>query len=186
MLTEFEVDAAVMAIGPAKEAGFETVPLYDEEYLLIVPRELLPDRETAIPWVEAHRLPLAMLDQRMYSRKLVDRAFAGRGIVIEPQVETDSIASLYALVTTGRWAGIVPSNWLFSRVGPTAPNIVTMAEPVARQRIVVAISPTEPGSLIARAFAKVASTLALNELFAIRPPAELEQEQPDRSRLSTG
>ena len=175
MLSEFELDAAVMASGPADEAGLETVPLYDEDYVLIVPRELLPDRGTSMPWVEAHRLPLAMLDQRMHSRKLIDRAFADKGIVIDPQVETDSIASLYALVRTGRWASIVPSNWLFARVGPTGPDIVTMAEPVARQRIVVAIGSSEPGSLIARSFAKTAAALSLNELFAVSPPAEVEQ-----------
>lgn len=128
-----------------------------------------------MPWAEAHRLPLAMLDQRMYSRKLVDQAFAERGIAIDPQVETDSIASLYALVRTGRWASIVPRNWLFSRVGPTAPDIVTMAEPVVRQRIVVAIGSTEPGSLIARSFAKTAAGLSLNEFFAIGRPAEVAQ-----------
>ncbi|NEN06444.1 LysR family transcriptional regulator [Diaminobutyricibacter tongyongensis] len=171
MLSEFELDAAVMAAGPADEAGLETVPLYDEDYVLIVPRELLPDRGTSMPWVEAHRLPLAMLDQRMHSRKLIDQAFADQGLVLDPQVETDSIASLYALVRTGRWASIVPSNWLFPRGGPTGPDVVTMAEPVARQRIVVAIGSREPGSLIARSFAKTAAALSLNELFAIGPSA---------------
>jgi DNA-binding transcriptional LysR family regulator len=174
MLSDFELDAVVMASGPAEVAGFDTVPLYDEDYVLVVPRELLPERETTMPWVDAHRLPLAMLDQRMHSRKLVDQAFAGKGIVLVPQVETDSIASLYGLVSTGRWASIVPRNWMFARVGPTAPNIVTMAEPVARQRIVVAISPTEPGSLIARSFAKTAAALALHQFFAISVPAELD------------
>jgi DNA-binding transcriptional LysR family regulator len=171
MLSDFELDAVVMASGPAIEAGFETVFLYDEHYVLIVPQELLADRQTSMPWPDAHRLPLAMLDQRMRSRKLVDQAFADKGLVIEPQVETDSIASLYALVGTGRWASIVPHTWLFSRVAPSASNIVTMAEPVARQSIVVAINSNEPGSPVARSFAETAAALDLNELFAVGIPS---------------
>jgi DNA-binding transcriptional LysR family regulator len=167
MLSDFELDAAIMAGGPADEARFETVHLYDEQYVLIVPQELLADRQTTVPWADAARLPLAMLDQRMRSRKLVDQAFAEKGLIIDPQVETDSIASLYTLVGTGRWASIVPHTWLFSRVGPTASNIVTMAEPVAHQSIVVAINPIEPGSPVARSFAETAASLALNELFAV-------------------
>jgi len=168
MVSEFELDAALMPSGPAKEGGLETVFLYDEYYVLIVPQELLPDRDATVPWVEAHRLPLAMLDERMHSRALVDQAFAEKGIVIEPQVETDSIASLFALVRTGRWASIVPRTWFYSRGGLSGPGITVMDEPVVTQRIAVAINPTEPGSLIARSFAQAAAVLALNELFAIR------------------
>jgi DNA-binding transcriptional LysR family regulator len=125
-----------------------------------------------MPWADAHRLPLAMLDERMYSRTLVDQAFAEKGIVIEAQVETDSIASLFALVRTGRWASIVPRTWFYSRGGLGGPGIVVMDDPVVTQRIAVAINPTEPGSLIARSFAQAAAALSLNEFFAIRSSAE--------------
>jgi DNA-binding transcriptional LysR family regulator len=174
MLLEFELDATLMASEPAAEAGLETVPVYEEQYVLIVPQELLPDHDTTMPWVDAHRLPLALLDRRMHGRKLVDQAFAERGLVIEPQVEADSIATLYALVRTGRWASIVPRTWFFTRGGLHGPGIVVMADPVVRQKIVVAINPTEPGSLIARSFEQTAASLALNELFAIGSPSELE------------
>jgi hypothetical protein len=33
-------------------------------------------------------------------------------IRMEPQVETDSIASLHAHMKTGRWASIVPHSWV--------------------------------------------------------------------------
>ena len=174
MLSDFELDAAIMASEPAIEAGFETVHLYDERYILIVPQDFLADRQTSMPWTDAHRLPLAMLDPRMRSRKLVDQAFAEKGLVIDPQVETDSIASLYALVGTGRWASIVPSTWLFSGIAPGASNIVTMTETVARQTIVVAINSNEPGSPVARSFAQTAAALDLNEFFAIGFPPEVE------------
>jgi DNA-binding transcriptional LysR family regulator len=176
MLSEFELDAAVMASEPATDGALETVTLYDEHYVLIVPQELLPDRDSEIPWEEAHRLPLALLDERMYSRKLIDEAFAEKGIVIEPQIETDSIAALYALVRTGRWASVVPRTWFFSRGGLSGPGIVMMSDPVVTQRIVVAINPSEPGSLIARSFAKTSAALALNEFFAIRSSSEREKQ----------
>src|SRR5260370_33753764 len=39
-------------------------------------------------------------------------AFADSGVVVTPQVETDSVASLYAHVGVGAWASIVPHTWL--------------------------------------------------------------------------
>ncbi|MFF1876382.1 LysR family transcriptional regulator [Leifsonia sp. NPDC058230] len=170
MLTDFELDGAIMASGPAEHGGLETVPLYEEHYVVIVPQELVADGDAAMPWVEAHRLPLALLDQRMHSRKLIDQAFAEHGIVLEPQVETDSVASLHSLVRTGRWASIVPRSWLYSRGGPSAPGIVTLPDAVVHQTMVVAISSIEPGSLIARSFAQTSAALDLDEFLAIREP----------------
>jgi DNA-binding transcriptional LysR family regulator len=174
MLSDFELDAVIMASGPAREAGLETVVLYDERHVLIVPRGFLADRQTTMSWEEAQRLPLAMLDQRMWSRRVVDQALAERDIIIDPQVETDSIASLYALVRTGRWASIVPKTWWSGVMGPSAPGVVTMAEPIAQESIVVATNPVEPGSLIARSFAQTAAALGLDELFAIGAPSGFE------------
>jgi DNA-binding transcriptional LysR family regulator len=182
MLSDFELDAAIMARGPAVQGGFEVVPLYEEHYVLIVPQELLPDRDSTMPWVDAHRLPLALLDQRMHSRKLVDQAFAEHGLVLQPQVETDSVASLHSLVRTGRWASVVPRSWLYSRGGPSAPGIVTIPDPVAHLSMVVAITATEPGSLIARSFAQTSAALNLDEFLAIREPFE----RRDASRPSGG
>ncbi len=175
LVSEFELDAAIMAKEPAVEAGLETVFLYEEQYVLIVPQELLPDRDATMDWTDAHHLPLAMIDQRMHGRKIVDQVFAERGVVLAPQVETDSIASLYALVRTGRWASIVPRTWFFSRGGLGEPGMAVMVEPVAIQNIVAAVNPIEPGSLIARAFVRAAAALALNELFAVRSPLEVEE-----------
>jgi DNA-binding transcriptional LysR family regulator len=169
MLADFELDGAIMARGPAELGGLETVPLYEEHYVVIVPQELLPDQDSTMPWVDAHRLPLALLDQRMHSRKLIDQAFAEHGLVLEPQVETDSVASLHSLVRTGRWASIVPRSWLYAR-GPLGPGIVTIQDPVVHQTMVVAISAIEPGSLIARSFAQISARLNLDQFLAIRDP----------------
>ncbi len=173
MIAEFELDAAIMGRDPADEAGLETVTLYEEEYLLVVPRELLPDRASTMAWTDAHRLPLVLLDQRMHSRRVVDQAFAAHGVVIEPQVETDSVASLHALVRTGRWASIVPRSWFYTRAAAPNSEVVVMPEPVARVEMVVAISAAEPGSLIARSFARTTAALRLDELKAIGTPAGL-------------
>ncbi|WP_426515518.1 LysR family transcriptional regulator [Diaminobutyricibacter sp. McL0618] len=173
MIADFEIDAAIMAREPADSAGLESVALYEEEHVLVVPQELLPDRTTTMSWTEAHSLPLVLLDRRMYSRRLIDRAFAERGVVIAPQVETDSVASLHALVRTGRWASIVPRSWFYTRAPAPNSEIIVMPEPVARVEMVVAIRAAEPGSLIARSFARTTAALRLDELKAIRTTARL-------------
>ena len=53
-----------------------------------------------------------LLKSDMRIRQIIDKAFAQAGVQPKPQIETDSCASLYALVGAGEWATIVPQTWL--------------------------------------------------------------------------
>jgi DNA-binding transcriptional LysR family regulator len=44
-------------------------------------------------------------------RQVLDEALSGHGLALTPQLETDSVAALYAQIATGRWASIVPYPW---------------------------------------------------------------------------
>lgn len=91
---------------------------------------------------------------------------AQRGI---PQVETDSVASLFAQVATGNWASIVPHTWLWAMPmsGPTGGEIraVELVDPVLKAQIALATNALGPGSPVARALITCAQALALNEFF---------------------
>jgi DNA-binding transcriptional LysR family regulator len=117
-LREFELDAAIAHFAPEDREGLEVVPLYEEQYVLLVSGEQLVPATRDITWAEAARLPLALLTPDMKFRQLIDNAFTSSGVVATPQVETDSVASLYAHVATGAWASVVPHTWL--RVMPAA------------------------------------------------------------------
>ena len=111
-LRDFELDAPIAHFGPDDQSGLEVVPLYEEQYVLLVSGDQLVPAARTITWAEAAQLPLALLTPDMRFRQFIDKAFASSGAVAAPQVETDSVASLYAHVATGAWASVVPHTWL--------------------------------------------------------------------------
>ena len=95
----------------------DLVPLYEEHYVLLAPADMLPSGASTLGWPDAAQLPLALLTADMRDRQIIDKAFAGHGITVTPQVETDSVASLFAQAATGNWACIVPHTWLWTSPG---------------------------------------------------------------------
>jgi DNA-binding transcriptional LysR family regulator len=178
-LRDFELDAAIAHFGPDDRSGLEVVPLYEEQYVLLVSGEKLVPAARTITWAEAAQLPLALLTPDMRFRQFIDKAFASSGTVAAPQVETDSVASLYAHVTTGAWASIVPHTWLRAMPVTGAARAVRLVEPDATAQISMAIHATA-GSVAARAFLNVAAA-ALNEVFEL----ELQDYVTGRNRCAT-
>jgi DNA-binding transcriptional LysR family regulator len=166
-LRDFELDAAIAHFGPDDQSGLEVVPLYEEQYVLLVSGEQLVPAARTITWAEAAQLPLALLTPDMRFRQFIDKAFASCGAVAAPQVETDSIASLYAHVATGAWASVVPHTWLRAMPVTGAARAIRLVEPDTRAQISMAIHAATPGSVAARAFLNVAVGTPLNDIFEL-------------------
>ena len=166
-LRNFELDAAIAHFGPDDQSGLEVVPLYEEQYVLLVSGEQLVPTVKTITWAEAAQLPLALLTPDMRFRQFIDKAFASSGAVAAPQVETDSVASLYAHVATGAWASVVPHTWLRAMPVTGAARAIRLVEPDTRAQISMAIHAATPGSVAARAFLNVAVGTPLNDLFEL-------------------
>jgi DNA-binding transcriptional LysR family regulator len=163
-LLNFELDAAIAHFGPEDRARLHVLPLYEERYIVLGSADQLPEGDT-MTWEEAAQLPLALLTPDMRIRQVIDKAFAESGVAVNSQVETDSVASLYAQVGVGAWASIVPHTWL--RAMPVIGRIraIRLAEPDTRTQISVAMHAATPGSVTARAFMTAARRLSLNEFF---------------------
>jgi DNA-binding transcriptional LysR family regulator len=166
-LRNFELDAAIAHFGPDDQSGLEVVPLYEEQYVLLVSGEQLVPAARTITWAEAAQLPLALLTPDMRFRQSIDKAFASSGAVAAPQVETDSVASLYAHVATGAWASVVPHTWLRAMPVTGAARAIRLVEPDTRAQISMAIHAATPGSVAARAFLNVAVGTPLNDIFGL-------------------
>jgi DNA-binding transcriptional LysR family regulator len=166
-LREFELDAAIAHFGPDDQSGLEVVPLYEEEYVLLVSGDQLVPAARTITWAEAAQLPLALLTPDMRFRQFIDKAFASSGAMPAPQVETDSVASLYAHVATGAWASVVPHTWLRAMPVTGAARAIRLVEPDTRAQISMAIHAATPGSVAARAFLNVAVGTPLNDIFEL-------------------
>jgi DNA-binding transcriptional LysR family regulator len=166
-LRNFELDAAIAHFGPDDQSGLEVVPLYEEQYVLLVSGEQLVPAARTITWAEAAQLPLALLTPDMRFRQSIDKAFASSGAVAAPQVETDSVASLYAHVATGAWASVVPHTWLRAMPVTGSARAIRLVEPDTRAQISMAIHAATPGSVAARAFLNVAVGTPLNDIFGL-------------------
>ncbi len=167
-LREFELDAAIVHTDPDDAHDVNLVPLYQERYVLLSPADMLPSGASTLTWPEAAQLPLALLTPDMRDRQIIDKAFAGHGITVNRQVETDSVASLFAQAATGNWACIVPHTWLWtSPLGSEIREIraVEMVEPALNAEVALATGSAGPGSPIARALSASAQQLALNDFF---------------------
>jgi DNA-binding transcriptional LysR family regulator len=156
-LRNFELDAAIAHFGPDDQSGLTVVPLYEEQYVLLVSGEKLVPGARTITWAQAAELPLALLTPDMRFRQFIDKAFASSGALATPQVETDSVASLYAHVATGSWASVVPHTWLRAMPVTSAARAIRLVEPDATAHISMAIHAAAPGSVAARAFLNVAA-----------------------------
>lgn len=164
-LREFELDAAIVHTDPDEAQDVNVVPLYQERYVLLAPSDMLPSGSSTVTWPEAAQLPLALLTADMADRRIIDKAFAGHGITVAPQVETDSVASLFAQAATGNWACIVPHTWLWSSPPGQEIRAVEMVEPTLKADVALATGSAGPGSPVARALSASAQQLALNEFF---------------------
>ncbi|MEU2234868.1 LysR family transcriptional regulator [Streptomyces vietnamensis] len=155
-LRNFEIDAGVTYLHKGLADHFQAVPLYEERYVLLTgTADALPQRASAT-WEEASRLPLCLLTGTMQGRQVLDEVFAEVGVRPSPRVETDSVASLFAHVRTGRWASIVPHTWLHVFGVPHGMRAVPMAEPARSVPVGLVTVVREPESVTARALREVA------------------------------
>jgi DNA-binding transcriptional LysR family regulator len=164
-LREFELDAAIVHADPGEAHDVNLVPLYRERYVLLSPADMLPPGASTMTWPEAAQLPLALLTPDMRDRQIIDKAFGDHGLTVAPQVETDSVASLFAQAATGNWACIVPHTWLWTSPLGAETRAVEMVGPELKADIALATGAAGPGSPIARALTASAQRLALDQFF---------------------
>ncbi|SON59575.1 putative hydrogen peroxide-inducible genes activator [Mycobacterium simulans] len=164
-LRDFELDAVMVHPVPEDSIDVDLVPLYEEHFVLLSPADMLPPGVSTLGWRDAAQLPLALLTPDMTDRQVIDAAFAEHAITVSPQVETDSVASLFAQVVTGNSACIVPHTWLWMTATSGEVRAVELVDPPVKVQIALATNAAGPGSPVARALTTCAQRLKLNEFF---------------------
>ncbi|MDG9718035.1 LysR family transcriptional regulator [Streptomyces sp. DH24] len=155
-LQNFEIDAGITYLHKGLSDGFQAVPLYEERYVLLTSTSDGRAHPAAATWAEAARLPLCLLNEAMQGRRVLDEVFAEAGVRPSPRVETDSVASLFAHVRTGRWASVVPHTWLHVFGVPPGMRAVPLTGPARTVPVGLVVTAREPGSVLARALTDIA------------------------------
>jgi DNA-binding transcriptional LysR family regulator len=171
-LDRFEIDAGIVNVEESALAGRAVAThLYDEHTVLAASRELVPDSIEQLEWSELSQFPLCALNTSMRGRRLVDEAMASHDVVLHPEVETDSIASIHSLAATGRWAGIVPQPWFHAFPRSAEVRLVPLVKPLVTAPVLVVTGQSDPGSVLGSAFADAAKAMALDKFFGFAMPS---------------
>lgn len=108
-LLEGELDLAVVGL-PVEDPDVRTVPLFDEEYVVVAPDDHpLAKLETATV-ADLARYELLLAAPRTPIRRELDEVFAAAGVRVQPKVEIDGLRLLASLAFAGFGAGIVPAS----------------------------------------------------------------------------
>jgi len=168
-LRRFELDAGIIYQHGSDTADLVAQPLYRERHVLIGADHLLPTRADHITFTEVSQLPLCLLDQSMRGRQELQAALDAHRLIVTPQVETDSVAALHALVGTGRWASVVPHPWSFPFAQAPSLRTLTITDPEIVSPVALVVSAAQPGSVLGRALAAATRELPVDQLAAPAP-----------------
>lgn len=161
-LDEFDLDIGVTYLDDAFESTSDTsvgYALYREHYLLLTPIDGPLAGQDKVDWATAATLPLCALNSTMQNRRILDRSAAAAGARLEPTVETDTVAALYAHLASGRWSCLVAHTWLWAFGTPEGMRVVELTGPNPTPVVGVVTARSHPHSLVADALFDVLSTV---------------------------
>jgi DNA-binding transcriptional LysR family regulator len=168
-LHRFELDAGIIYQHGSDTADLVAQPLYRERHVLIGADHLMPTRADHITFAEVSQLPLCLLDKSMRGRQELQAALDAHRLIVTPQVETDSVAALHALVGTGRWASVVPHPRSFPFAQAPSLRTLTITDPEIVSPVALVVSAAQPGSVLGRALAAATRELPMDQLAAPAP-----------------
>ena len=159
-IRRFELDAGIIYPDGVDTEGLSVTTLYEERHVLVAGAELLAGQPDPLTWPDTLELPLCLLNTGMRGRQLLDDALADHGLTPMPRLEADSVVSLLAHVSTGRWASVVPQTWLRTLHPSADVRIVPLSDPEVSATVALVTGAAEPGSVLGRALVAAAHTLS--------------------------
>jgi DNA-binding transcriptional LysR family regulator len=161
-LQSFELDAGIVYVESGLAArSMLTVPLWQENHVLLTPKGGPFDGCETVTWRESLQVPLCLLTPEMQNRKTIDAVFSQLGCKVTPTLETNSIIDMLAHVCTGAWSAIMPRSVVDLIGAPSGVHILTLTEPSVVWATGLVTPLREPRSPIVSAL--VAEALALQE-----------------------
>jgi DNA-binding transcriptional LysR family regulator len=143
-LQNHEVDAGITYLDNEPIANVRSLPLFTERYLLLLPAAHAPLDATVMPWGEMPELPYCLLPCEMQNRRIIEGQLEAAQVRLEPRIETDSVASLAALLRTGRWASVVPHSLLALLPEEARLTALELVDPVLEHTLGLVVADSDP------------------------------------------
>jgi DNA-binding transcriptional LysR family regulator len=170
-LENFEIDVGVTYLDNEPLRHVRSLPLYQEDYILLMPAEQAPSPRQTISWAEAATLPLCLLTPTMQNRRIIDGIFRSVGCSPRAAVETDSIINLCSHVRSGPWSSVMPRALLHLFGVPAGTRALRLVDPAATRTIGLVMADRDPASPLARGLFDVARALDLDAELQATPLA---------------
>lgn len=161
-IEEFSIDIGLTYLSMIREENTSQLELYQESYIALVPEgRFFADRDTTT-WREAASLPLCLLSRGMHNRWIIEDAFAQAGCTVEPQVQSNSILTLYSHVRMGSWATIAPNLHVQLAGIPKGIKVLPLVEPEIKNAIGLVWRNSSPLSPLIQSFLDIATQNTAN------------------------
>jgi len=160
MIEDFQVDGGITYLDVDPLPGLAATPLYAEAYRFVTATEGLFPGRTAVRWAELSGLPLCLFTPDMQNRRIVDQMLAAHaGGPATVSTETNSSLVMAALVSSGRWASIMPP--VLTDAIALAPQVrrLPILEPEVTHSVGLVVAEREPMTPLVRALAAAARQL---------------------------
>lgn len=170
LLENLEIDAGFTYLDNEPLGRVNTIPLYREQYRLLISATSDLGSRDKVTWAEVGRIPLCLLTPDMQNRRIIDRLLRSAGATPSPTLESNSMIVLYAHVRTGQWASVMPAK-LAETLGLTeAVRSIPIVEPEAAHTVGLVVPHRDPmtpliTALVAQA-RQLSNTLHLEEQLA--------------------
>jgi DNA-binding transcriptional LysR family regulator len=155
-LENLEIDAGMSYSDNEPIGRMTAVPLYEEQYMLLVNARSRLGQLQGISWNEASKLPLCLLTPDTQSRRIIDQIIREYGEGRAPTFESNSMMTLFTHVRTGHWVGIVPSRLMDTLERPRYLKTIPLHSPRVRKMIGLLLRGRQPYSPVVSAFIAVA------------------------------
>jgi DNA-binding transcriptional LysR family regulator len=159
-LENLEVDAGLTYLDNEPLGRVQTVPLYSEQYRLLISSDAPLGNRDSVTWAEVGSIPLCLLTPDMQNRRIIEGLLREAGADVAPTLESDSIVVLFAHVRTGRWASVMPAK-LASALGLTdTVRAIPIVEPEVSHSIGLVVPERNPLTPLINALVSEAKQLA--------------------------
>src|SRR5690606_29325560 len=106
-VSEQRIELAIMDKPPGR-FGLHIEPLFDEPLVLVGPASsALPAGAVSLPTIA--RLPLILTGPQHGIRIIIDNALAGSGILLQPNLEVDSMPAILSVLAEANLYSLLPT-----------------------------------------------------------------------------
>ncbi|MBP5857517.1 LysR family transcriptional regulator [Marivibrio halodurans] len=167
-IDDFSIDVGVSYLDNEPIGRVLTAPLYKERFRLFVRADHpLAERES-VTWTEAAAHPLALLTPDMQNRRIVDGIFARLNCPPAPEIESNSVVTLYSHIRIHGIASILPEHFLLVLDKAQSIRTVRLVEPTVEHDIGLVAYDRDPPPPVTASLFEVARTFELPAPFAER------------------